>query len=703
MKQLSFILLVAVIIACNEAPKIITIEYPETRKDDVVDEYFGLQVSDPYRWLEDDNSEETGQWVDAQNAVTFAYLKNIPQREKIKQRLTEVWNYPKYSAPFHEADYYFFYKNNGIQNQSVLYIQEELDGEPKVLIDPNKFSEDGTVALSGLSISKDAKYAGYMVSSAGSDWKEGFVLNIETGEKLPDHIKWVKFSGMSWYKDGFFYGKFDEPKEGEEFSQQNENQKLFYHRLGTLQDEDELIYKDEVHPKRSFSAQVTDDERFMLMYAVESTSGNGLSFRSLEKSGDFIPIITDFENDYSVIDNKGDKLLVLTNDGAPKYRVILIDTKNPSRENWQELIPEKEDVLQGVTLCNGKLVVQYLKDVSTRLYVYSLDGEMEKEIELPGLGIAGGFSAKKDDSIAFYSFVNYTTPATIFKYNEVSNTSEIYRKPEIDFEPNDYVTEQVFYKSKDGTEIPMFITHKKGIEKNGQNPTFLYGYGGFNISITPRFSIGNSAFLENGGIYAVANLRGGGEYGEDWHWDGTKLKKQNVFDDFIAAAEYLIAEGYTSKEKLAVHGRSNGGLLIGTVMTQRPDLFQVALPGVGVLDMLRYHKFTIGHYWATDYGTSEESKEMFNYLYNYSPVHNAKPAAYPATMVTTADHDDRVVPAHSFKFAAALQASHQGENPVLIRIDKKAGHGSGKPVSKRIEEAADTWAFVFYHLGMEVK
>ena len=668
-----------------------------------MDVYFGTEVPDPYRWLEDDNSAETAEWVKVQNAVTNSYLEKIPQRAAIKKRLTEIWNYEKITAPFKKGEYYFYYRNDGVQNQSVLYMKKGLDGTPSVLIDPNTFSEDGTQALSGLAITEDAKYAAYSVSKAGSDWADIFVKDITTGEVLKDHLKWVKFSGMSWLEDGFYYSRYDTPEEGTEFSQTNQFQKVYYHKVGTSQKEDELVYRDDEHPKRSFYVALTEDKSFLIIGSYESTSGNGIQIRDLQSGGDILEILPGYENDYDVIDNVGRKLLVKTNDGAPNNRVVLVDPSEPNNENWKVVIPERKSVLMSVNLCNGQLIAKYLEDVSSRLYRYSLQGELLGEIELPGIGMVDAINSYKDDSIAFYSFSNFTMPSTIYKYNNVTNTSSVYVKPNIDFDSESLITKQVFYNSKDGTSIPMFITHKRGVTLNGMNPTLLFGYGGFNISYTPGFRIDRSVFLENNGVYAIANIRGGGEYGEKWHKAGIKQNKQNVFDDLIAATEYLIAEKYTNKDKLAIHGRSNGGLLIGAVITQRPDICKVAIPKVGVLDMLRYHKFTIGYAWATDYGTSEETEEMFNYLLGYSPLHNVKPASYPATMIITGDHDDRVVPAHSFKFAAEMQRNHNGTNPVLIRIDSKAGHGSGKPVSKQIDEFADTWAFVFHNLGMEIR
>ena len=678
------------------------IKYPVTKKVDTVNTYFGTKVPDPYRWLEDDNSAETAEWVKAENAVTYDYLSKIPYREKLKERLTKVWNYEKVSAPWKKGKYYFFSKNDGIQNQSVLYYQEGLKGTPKILIDPNTLSADGTVALSGNSVSNDAKYMAYQTSKAGSDWAEIDVIDLATGQKIADHLSWIKFSGMSWQGNGFYYSHYDPPAKGTELSKKNEFEKIYYHNMGDIQDKDVLVYEDKDHPQRTFGADVTEDERLLIISASESTSGNNLKTKNLAKNEGFKTIVDNFDNDYDVIDNIGDEILVHTNYKAPKYQVVLINPDKPEPANWKTILPESADLLGGVWITNNKIIAQYSKDVTTRLYIFDMNGKKEREIQLPGLGVVGSVSSEKKDSIVFYSFTNFVTPNTVYKYNMLTNTSSVYFKPNVDFKPEDYESKQVFYTSKDGTKIPMFITHKKGLKMDGNNPTFLYGYGGFNISITPSFSIDKVLLLENGGVYAVANMRGGGEYGEDWHKAGIKCSKQNVFDDFIAAAEYLKKEKYTSTEKLAIHGRSNGGLLIGAVMTERPDLAKVAIPGVGVLDMLRYQKFTIGWAWAADYGTSDQQDE-FNCLIKYSPLHNVKKVAYPATMVITGDHDDRVVPAHSFKFAATLQENQQGPNPTLIRIDVKAGHGSGKPTAKQIEEWADIWSFIFFNLGVAPK
>ncbi|MFO8129075.1 MAG: prolyl oligopeptidase family serine peptidase [Bacteroidales bacterium] len=688
---------------CQEGSK--KIEYPVTKKADSVNVYYGIEVKDPYRWLEDDDSEETMAWVRAQNAVTNEYLGQIPYRDQIKERLTSIWDYPKYGLPRREGNHYIFSKNDGLQDQSVMYIQEGLEGEPEVLLDPNKLSEDGTVALTGSSVSHNGEYLAYQISRGGSDWNEIYIKDIETGKDLEDHLKWIKFSGISWKDHGFYYSRYDEPEQGEALSDVNEYHKVYYHKAGTPQSDDRLVYKNDAHPLRNYYVQTTEDERFLILYESESTSGNALYFKDLEKKGsDFIPVVQDFEHDFSVIDNSGDHLLVLTNDEAPKKKVISINTNKPGKENWETLIPEKEEVLQSVSLAGGRIVANYMKDANSKVCIHALDGKYLHDLELPTLGTLAGFSSKMKDDVAFYGFTSFIYPTTIFQYHVKENRASIFRKPEISFDAEEYEVNQIFYESKDGTEVPMFIVHKKGLPMDGNNPALLYGYGGFNISITPSFSINRLIFLENGGIYVTANLRGGGEYGEEWHEAGTKLQKQNVFDDFISAAEYLVENNYTSPDKLAIMGGSNGGLLVGACMTQRPDLFKVALPFVGVMDMLRYHKFTIGWAWATDYGTSEDDSTMFRYLLGYSPLHNIEEGvSYPATLAFTADHDDRVVPAHTFKFMATLQERNDGPNPILLRIDTKAGHGAGKPTSKIIEEYTDMWAFTFYNLGMEME
>lgn len=703
MKNISLILFCAVALAAwtyKQSNTGSSFAYPKTKKVDTVDTYHGTKIPDPYRWLEDDRSAETMEWVKAQNNVTFDYLSKIPFRDKIRERLKQNWNFEKMSAPFKKGNWFFFYKNDGMQNQSVLYVQEGINGTPRVLIDPNKESADGTTALGNIAISNDKKYMAFSMAKAGSDWNDIQVLDIKTGQRMKDKIEWVKFSDIAWKGNGFYYSAYDAPEKGKEYSKKNEFHKIYYHKLGDPQSKDVLVYEDKKYALRNFSANVTDDERFLLIYGSESTSGNSVLVKDLTKeNSQFVTIVDNFEKDYWVIDNIGDKVLMMTNKNAPRYQLVLVDPAKPSPADWKPVIPEQKDLLQSVSLAGKKIVARYLKDVSSRLYVYDMNGKMEKEISLPGLGTVGTFNSDKDDDMAFYSYTSFIEPTSIFKYTISTAKSESYYKTKVNFKSEDYETKQVFYTSKDGTKIPMFITHKKGIKLDGTNPCFLYGYGGFNISNVPSFAVQNTVFLENGGVYAVANLRGGGEYGEEWHKSGTLCQKQNVFDDFISAAEYLVKEKYTTNEKLAIHGRSNGGLLVGAVMTQRPDLAKVAIPGVGVLDMLRYQKFTIGWAWATDYGTSDK-KDHFDCLIKYSPLHNLKETSYPATLIVTADHDDRVVPAHSFKFAATLQEKHKGTNPVMIRIDVNAGHGAGKPTSKVIDEWADVWSFVFQNLGM---
>ncbi len=702
-KLLIILIALAIITSCTmQQKKIVPAPYPVANKTDQTDDYFGTKVADPYRWLEDDNSQETAEWVKAENEVTFGYLSQIPFREKIKERLTKIWDYPKYGVPFKQGGKYFFSKNDGLQNQSVIYIMNDLNSEPEVFLDPNKFSDDGTIALADFSISKDGKYCGYSIAKSGSDWNEIYIMEVESRKKLDDDLNWVKFSGISWKGDGFYYSRYDKPAEGVALSGKNEFHKVYFHKVGTPQSDDLLIYKNDEKPLRNYYASTTEDESYLIIYESEATSGNSVYVKKLDGTQkDFVQIAFGFEDEYMVLDNLGDKLLIKTNHKAPKYRLILVDMANPAEENWQDIIPEKEEVLQSVSLVGGKIVAEYMKDASSKAYIYGYDGSYDAELNLPGIGSMSGLSGKKDEDIAFYSYTSFTFPSTIYKYSISANTSEVYRKSDIDFDASAYETKQIFYESKDGTKIPMFLVYKKGLEMNGKNPTYLYGYGGFNISLTPGFSITRLVLLENGFVFAMPNIRGGGEYGEDWHQAGTKMNKQNVFDDFIAAAEYLIKEKYTSPEKLAIAGGSNGGLLVGACMTQRPELFKVALPAVGVMDMLRYNKFTIGWAWAGDYGTSEDSKEMFDYLYSYSPLQNLKKGVhYPATLVTTADHDDRVVPAHSFKFAATLQEDQAGDNPVLIRIDVKAGHGGGKPTAKVIDEYTDEWSFMMYNLGV---
>ncbi len=701
MKPLLIIMLALITIASCAPEK--PVKYPETKKVAVADTFYGVPVDDPYRWLEDDRSEETAAWVEAQNEVTFSYLSGLPGRDSIKSRLTALMNYPKIGTPFKEAGKYFFYKNDGLQNQSVLYMSDSLDGEARVLLDPNTLSVDGTVALSGIEITPDGKYLIYLISRSGSDWNEIFVKDIVTGETLPDHIQWVKFSGTSWYDGGFFYSCYNAPEKGKELSKANENHLVKYHKLGTDPANDPVILSEPEHPNRNLGVGLTEDKRFMIYTQTESTSGNSCAFREMSsRNKTFIPLMEGFESDFTVVDNIDNFLIVHTNYKAPKYRILKIDSQNPQESAWVELIPEKEYVLQGASLAGGKIVLDYLKNAYTQVDVFNYDGTFDYTLELPGIGTSSSSSGKKNDAEAFYNFTSFNTPGEVYRYDFNTKTSTLYYRPEVKFNPDEYQVDQVFYPSKDGTKIPIFLFYKKGMVNNGKNPALLYGYGGFNISQTPAFSVQRLFFVENGGILAVANLRGGGEYGEDWHKAGTKLQKQNVFDDFIAAAEYLINEKYTSTRKLAIQGGSNGGLLVGAVTNQRPDLFRVALPAVGVMDMLRYHRFTIGWAWASDYGRSDDSEDMFNYLKGYSPYHNIiKDGKYPAVLVTTADHDDRVVPAHSFKYISRLQEYNKGNLPVLIRIETKAGHGAGKPITKVIEEYTDLWAFTFYHLGMK--
>ena len=696
------------IAACNnkqmEQKKVTVLPYPESHKGPVVDDYFGTKVADPYQWLENDTATEVINWVKAQNEVTNNYLAQIPYREQIKSRLTEIWNFPKYSSPFKEGEWYYFFKNSGLENQSILYRQKGLKGDPEVFLDPNKLSDDGTASLASFTFSKDHKYCAVGIAQSGSDWNEFFVMDVATKQKTTDVIKWVKFSDATWYKNGFYYSRYDEPKRGKEFSNQNEYMKIYYHTLGQDQTKDVLVYEDKAHPLRYFNAGITEDERFMFINVSEGTSGNEVLIKDLSKQDkSFKLLFKGFENNYSIVDNVGDKILATTDKGAAKYKLIEVDPAKPDEKNWKTIIPESQDLLQVVSSWGGKLFANYLKDASTRLYKFNSDGSNKEEIQLPGIGTASGIGGKKEDTETFYTYTSFTNPGEIYKYDLTTGKSELFRKTEVKFNADDFETKQVFYTSKDGTKVPMFIMHKKGLKLDGTNPTLLYGYGGFNISLTPSFSVSRIMFLEQGGVYAIASLRGGGEYGEDWHKAGMLEKKQNVFDDFISAAEFLISEKYTSSAKLAIHGGSNGGLLVGACMTQRPDLFKVAIPAVGVLDMLKYHKFTIGWGWAVEYGSSDK-KEQFDYLLKYSPLHNVKAGVnYPATLIMTADHDDRVVPAHSFKFAAELQSKQQKDgNPTLIRIDSKAGHGAGKPTTKLIEDAADMWSFIFWNLNAEV-
>ena len=684
----------------------IKVTYPKTKMVDTVDTYFGEKVHDPYRWLEDDRSPETEAWVMQENHVTFNYLDKIPYRGKLKNRLAKIWNYEKIGAPFKEGDYTYFYKNNGLQNQDVIY-QYKTGEDPstaQVFLDPNTFKEDGTISLGGISFSKNGKILAYSISEGGSDWRKILIMDVESRKILEDTIVDVKFSGMSWYKnEGFYYSSYDKPK-GSELSAKTDQHKVYYHKLGTKQSEDQLIYGGtEAEKHRYIYGTVTEDDHYLVITPRISTTGNKLYIKDLTKpNSPIIPVLDNTSSNTSLIDNVGSKLYLVTDKDAPNNKIVTVDASNPAPENWVDFIPETQNVLNPST-GGGYFFAEYMVDAVSKVLQYDYNGKLIREVELPGIGSVGGFVAKKEEKELYYTFTNYVTPGSIYKYNIEKGGSELYSKPKIDFNPNDYESKQVFYISKDGTKVPMIITYKKGLELNGKNPTILYGYGGFNISLTPSFSVTNVIWMEQGGVYAVPNLRGGGEYGKVWHDAGTQMQKQNVFDDFIAAAEYLIDNMYTSSEYLAIRGGSNGGLLVGAIMTQRPDLMKVALPAVGVLDMLRYHTFTAGAGWAYDYGTALDSKEMFEYLKGYSPVHNVKRnVEYPATLITTGDHDDRVVPAHSFKFAAELQSKQTGDNPVLIRVETDAGHGAGTPVSKTIEQYADIFGFTLFNMGFKI-
>ncbi|HMO41161.1 MAG TPA: prolyl oligopeptidase family serine peptidase [Saprospiraceae bacterium] len=682
---------------------VIPVTYPTTKTVDQNDDYHGNRIVDPYRWLEIDTAAEVEAWVKTQNEVTFGYLAQIPYRAQIAERFTELYNYPKYSAPFREGDYYFFYKNDGLQNQPVIYYKKGLDGEPTVFIDPNQLSAAGTTAVALLGADDAGRYMAYTIQEAGSDWQQIRIMEIATRREMPDALRWVKFSGASWHKDGFFYSRYPEPARGAELSGNNQYHSIYYHKLGDEQQKDKLVFRDESNPNHYHFGGVTEDKKYFILYKQPGTDGFATYYKDLEKDGPFTALFDGYNHKNAVVHNIGNRFLVRTDIDAPNYRLIEVDINRPQPANWREIIPESEHLLQTATTGGGKLFANYLVNATDRYYQMNYDGSNKKEIELPGLGSAGGFGAKEDDKVLFYGFTSFIYPSTIFKYDPATGKSEPFFESELKFDPADYIEKQVFYTSKDGTKVSMFLVHKKGLAFNGNNPTYLYGYGGFNVSMTPGFSASRLILLENGGVYAMPNLRGGGEYGEAWHKAGMLDKKQNVFDDFIAAAEYLIAEKYTSSEKLAISGGSNGGLLVGAAMTQRPELFAVAFPAVGVLDMLRYHKFTVGKGWIPEYGSSDDP-EQFNYLIKYSPLHNLKQGVqYPATMITTADHDDRVVPAHSFKFAAQLQQAHLGDNPVLIRIETQAGHGAGKPTSKIIEEQADIWSFFFYNTNAPVK
>ncbi|HYC40306.1 MAG TPA: prolyl oligopeptidase family serine peptidase [Chitinophagaceae bacterium] len=682
-------------------------QYPVTRKVEVVDDYNGVKVADPYRWLEDDHSEETKQWVAEQNKVTFEYLNGIPYRADWLKRLEEINDYPKYTSPFKRKEYFYFYKNDGLQNQSVLYRQKGLDGKPELVIDPNSFSTTGTTLLATFSLSKNGRYAVVGKSAGGSDWRTYFVMDMQTLRYLPDSLAWVKVSGASWQGDGFFYSRYPAPEKGKELSTKNENHQVYYHKVGTSQDQDVLVYEDPANPQRFHTVFTSEDQRYVFLNISDrgkAKDGNALWYydsRAGEKK--FKPIIAEAgDHFYSFVDAVDGKFLVVTNDGAKNRRVILIDPAHPAAGNWKTVIPERAESISSISSAGGKLFVTYLKDVTSRVYVHELNGKFVREVTLPSLGSAGGFGGERDDKFVFYTFTSFTFPPTIYRYDIASGKSTVFRKLDIKFNPEDYVTEQVFYPSKDGTKVPMFIVYKKGVQRNGRNPALLTGYGGFNISSNPSFSPSRITWLEQGGIFALANLRGGSEYGEKWHEAGMRLKKQNVFDDFIAAGEYLIREKYTSSDYLAIQGGSNGGLLVGAVINQRPELFRVAIPQVGVMDMLRFHKFTIGWNWVAEYGSSDNPEDFRN-LYGYSPIHNIRPGMnYPATLITTADHDDRVVPAHSFKYAATLQEHYRGNNPVMIRIDVNSGHGASN-LKKALETTADIYSFIFYNMNLTPK
>jgi prolyl oligopeptidase len=704
---------IAALFAIGMAPVILPLpsgrlRYPDTKRVDHVDTYFGEKVPDPYRWLEDENAPETAKWVQAENKVTFGYLRKIPFRGKVKARLEGIVNYPRYGAPFRNGEYFFFAKNDGLQNQSVYYVQKGLDGTPEVLIDPNKFSKDGTSQLAEFALSKDGRYLAYGVSAGGSDWREVHVMEVASRKVLDDIVRWVKASDLTWQGNGFYYSRYDEPKAGNELTGSNDEHKVYFHRVGTTQTEDDLVYSDKDHPQRFYTVDTTEDERFAILYIEDrgkGKKGDAIFIRDAMKSGkEWTPIIPEVTNDeFYALTNVGDRFLIRTNKDAPNWKVVLVDSKNPAEKNWTVILPERPEPLEDASTAGGKLFAKYLKDVTTRAYVFDLTGKLENEITLPGPGTAAGLAGKQDDKLAFYTFQTFNVPPSIYSYDIAARTSKLFRAPEIaGFKSEDYETKEVFYSSKDGTRVPMFLVYKKGLKLDGSNPTILYGYGGFNLTTPPSFSALRIALLEQGVVYASANIRGGAEYGEKWHEAGMKLRKQNVFDDFIAAAEYLIANKYTSPERLGIQGASNGGLLVGAVANQRPDLVKVVVQQAGVMDMLRFHKFTIGWNWIADYGSSDNEAE-FKVLRGYSPIHNTREGgAYPATLITTADHDDRVVPAHSFKYAAALQHAQGGTNPVLIRIDTNSGHGASS-TTKSIEQAADIYSFIFRNLGVAPK
>ncbi|MDG2181570.1 MAG: prolyl oligopeptidase family serine peptidase [Mariniblastus sp.] len=683
------------------------LEYPESKQVNQVDNFFGTPVADPYRWLEDDvrNSESVREWVDSQNALTFSVIKQLPYRNEIKARLTKLWDYEKFGTPFKRGERYFYFKNNGLQNQSVLYKLKSLEDEPTVLIDPNQWSADGTNALGGLEFSDDGKLLAYGVQKAGSDWRTWKVMDVETGEQLSDELNWIKFGSVSWTKDskGFFYSCYDEPKSDEKFQGLNLGQKVYYHRIGDSQDKDQLIHENPQNPKFGFLPEVSEDGKYLVITVWQGTDDRyRVLYQNLDDpNSKLTALIENFENEYSFLGNDGSRFYFKSDFNAPKKCILSIDTLHPEQDHWKVIVPESDDSMESAGIVGKNFIVQYLQDAKSLVKLYKLDGKYAREVKLPGIGTASGFGGRRDQKETFYSFSSFNRPPSVYRYDLETGISTLIREANVDFNPDDFVVKQVFYKSKDGTQVPMFIAHKKGLELNGKNPTLLYAYGGFNISLTPSFSISRLQWMEMGGVFAMPNLRGGGEYGKAWHKAGTKTNKQNVFDDFIAAAEYLIAKGYTSADHLGIQGGSNGGLLVGACMAQRPDLYGACLPAVGVMDMLRFHKFTAGRFWVDDYGSSEASAEEFNALFAYSPYHNLVDGEeYPPTMVTTADTDDRVVPGHSFKFAARLQAAQAGSNPVLIRIETKAGHGAGKPTAKIIEEYADQWAFLAKHLGL---
>ena len=703
MRNLQILFSILIILQFNYCSEKKIPQYPITAKIDHVDEYFGTKVADPYRWLEDNNAAETAKWVEEQNNVTFSYLSEIPFREKVKNRLAQIWNYERYSDPEKHGDYYIFEKNDGLQEQSILYIQKGMDGIPEELIDPNTLSSDGSVSLTDVYFSKNNKYLSYGISRGGSDWREFYVMNIDTREVLKDHIKWAKFTGNAWYKNGFFYSRYDTPLEGEELKAANEYQKLYYHEIGTPQTSDRIIAQDKTNPKRGFGATVTSDQKYLVLNIWEgSATHNFMSFKNLQTNSAIRPIFDKPEAHYYFVDNVNDKFIIHTDYEAPNFQIVLVDPINPEKENWEVIIPESRNVIDDASLVDGKLILTYLKDANTAVSVHHLSGEKLYDVELPGIGTAYGFEGSKNDTEVFYTFESITSPETLYKYDITENRSELFKMPNLDFDLSEYKTKQIFYESKDGTNVPLFIVHKKDLDLDGDNPALLYAYGGFNVSKRPEFYQRWLPLLENGAVFALACLRGGGEYGEEWHRAGMLENKQNVFDDFIAAAEYLINNNYTSPERLAIFGGSNGGTLVGAVMNQRPELFKVAFPLVGVMDMLRYHKFTIGWAWTSEYGSSDNEDE-FKYIYKYSPLHNIKEGInYPATMVTTADHDDRVFPAHSFKYAATLQEKQSGSNPVLIRIETQVGHGAGTSTSKSIEFYTDLWSFMFYNMNLEM-